>query len=125
MQMNCNKSWNEDKQLEMELATATASILPESNEDNTVSGHQLLSLKFLILISFIQRNGFGKTANGLKPQNIEVEFINIVDVTNGLEGRCFIRKRKEAISRFLQLIRLFILSHYQVALLGRYLYQKI
>lgn len=36
MQMNSNE-WSQDKQLEMELATATASILPENIEDNTVS----------------------------------------------------------------------------------------
>lgn len=36
IQMNCNNEWNDDKQLEMELATATASILPENCEDNTV-----------------------------------------------------------------------------------------
>lgn len=35
MQMNSNE-WSQDKQLEMELATATASILPENCEDNTV-----------------------------------------------------------------------------------------
>lgn len=36
MQTNCNE-WNQDKQLEMELATATASILPENSEENIVS----------------------------------------------------------------------------------------
>lgn len=36
MQINGNE-WSQDKQLEMELATATASILPENSEDNTVN----------------------------------------------------------------------------------------
>lgn len=59
--------------------------------------------------------------NGYKhQQNIEVvEYINIVE---GLEGRFICAKlAKKRICVFLQLIRLFILSHYQVALLGRYL----
>lgn len=33
MQTACN-DWNREKQLEMELATATASILPENNDEH-------------------------------------------------------------------------------------------
>lgn len=59
MQTACN-DWNREKQLEMELATATASILPENNDEHmdshrvsvhyvTFFFHDFLSYTFYIV----------------------------------------------------------------------------
>lgn len=37
------------------------------------------------ITNLFQKNGF--ISNGLKKQNVEVEYINVIDVTNGLEGK--------------------------------------
>lgn len=87
MQATYFNDWNLDKQLEMELAAATASILPENGDDRTVKPlTRLPNIPFPNLFG-LQRVEFVKTVNGLKPQNIEVEYVNIINVTNGLEGR--------------------------------------
>lgn len=53
MQTNCNE-WSQDKQLELELATATASIMPENNEETIVcfvkAGVGLMLIVFRLVI---------------------------------------------------------------------------
>lgn len=61
--------YNRDQQLEIELETATASILPENGDDYNENG-----------LSTINHEEFEKE------QNIEIEYVNVIDVTtNGLE----------------------------------------
>lgn len=58
MQTNYNE-WNREKQLEMELATATASILPENMEDSHIIQVLLvmtLSFKKLCIYEKSQQN---------------------------------------------------------------------
>ncbi|KAF5298579.1 hypothetical protein FQR65_LT09673 [Abscondita terminalis] len=61
--------YNRDQQLEIELETATASILPDNGDDYHRNG-----------LSTINHEEFDKE------QNIEIEYVNVIDVTtNGLE----------------------------------------
>ncbi|KAF5294642.1 hypothetical protein FQA39_LY02774 [Lamprigera yunnana] len=67
IQASCNE-YSRDHQLEIELETATASILPENNDAYNKNG-----------LCTINHEEFEKG------QNIEIEYVNVIDVTNGLE----------------------------------------